>query len=327
MFSSVTRIILAAVISTLVLAGGAAADQWHISRSSGAVWVGSDTAQLVSLGPTTDVPGGATVMTGEGARLFLVRGTQTMLVGPNTVVTLPDSDSNGITTILEQAGEITFDVDRQKVKHFAVETPYLAAVVKGTNFNIRVDGEGGAVAVNRGLVEVHDLVTGDIVDTPVGQMAQVSGQNGQLTISGSGPRPNIRPGNPRAPLVKGLSREAVHTLQVAALEKQADPTPGLTPVTAAPRNDSAVAVVAAAGSGGSGGDDSGGNASSGSGGAHLDAVLTPLSPSAHKATRNFFDTWFRTEDGEGLSPQALASLFGLSIALAFGLAYFKGKFG
>ncbi len=322
MSSYVTRIVFGAVVSTLVLVGAAAADQWHISRSSGSVWVGSDTAQLVSLGPTTDIPAGATVMTGEGARVFLVRGTQTMLIGPDTVVTVPDGESGGITTVLEHAGEITFDVDRQKVKHFAVETPYLAAVVKGTNFTVHVDDQGGAVTVNRGLVEVSDLATGDTVDTPVGQRAYVSGKDAQLTVSGSGPRPVIRPGSPRAPLVDGLSQEKVHALQVAS----SNATPGLIPVTDA-RNDGVGAVVAAAGAGGSGGGDSGGNASGGSGGPHGDAMLTLPSPSPRAAKRNFFDAWFRGEEGKGLSTQALASIFGLSIALALGLAYFKGKFG
>ncbi len=325
MFSSVTRVVFAAVLSTLILVGGAAADPWHIAHSSGSVWVGSDTAQLVSLGPTTDVPGGATVMTGEGARVFLARGTQTMLIGPNTVVTLPDGDSNGITTVLERAGEITFDVDRQKVKHFAVETPYLAAVVKGTKFTVRVDDQGGAVAVDRGLVEVHALATGKTVDTPAGQMAQVRGQDAQLTVSGSGPRAVIRSGNPRAPLVKGLSPEAVHVLQVAALENSGNSTPGLTPVTA--RNDGALGAVAVAGSGGPGGGDSGGDISSGGGGTSADNVITLPRPSPPKAERSFFRTWFGGENGEGFSPQALASIFGLSIALALGLAYFRGRFG
>ncbi len=327
MSSYVTRVVFGAVVSTLVLVGAAAADQWHISRSSGSVWVGSDTAQLVSLGPTTDIPGGATVMTGEGARVFLVRGTQTMLVGPNTVVTLPDGDSHGITTVLEHAGEITFDVDRQTVKHFAVETPYLAAVVKGTNFTVHVDDQGGAVVVNRGLVEVSDLATGDTVDTPAGQRAHVSGQDAQLTVSGSGPRPVIRPGSPRAPRVKGFTREAVHTLQVAALDRSGGSSGGLTPVTANTGNDGAGAVVAAAGAGGSGGDDPGGNASGGSGGAHGDAILTRPSPSPRKTERGFFAAWFGGEEGQGFSPGALAGLFGLSVALALGLAYFKGKFG
>ncbi len=326
MFSSLTRVVFAAAIVTLVQVGAAAADQWHISRSSGSVWVGSDTAQLASLGPTTDIPAGATVMTGEGARVFLVRGTQTMLIGPNTIVTLPDSDSQGITTVLEHAGEITFDVDRQKVKHFAVETPYLAAVVKGTNFTIRVDEAGGAVAVNRGLVEVHDLATGDTVDTPVGQMARVSGQSGQLTVSGSGPPPAVRPGSPRAPLVKGYSRQAIHTLQVAALDRSDNPTPGLTPVKEAPKDGSA-AVVAAAGSGGSGGGDSGGSANGGSGGTGGGSALAPPRPLPPQSARSAFNRWFAGQDGEGLSANALAMIFGLSIALALGLAYFRGKLG
>ncbi len=207
MFSRFTRIGFAAVFASLLLIVGAAADQWHVTRSSGPIWFGSDVAQLAALGPTKDVPGGATVMTGEGGRALLVRGTQTMLVGPNTVVTLPESDTNGITTILQRAGEITFDVDRQKVKHFAVETPYLAAVVKGTKFTVRIDDAAGAISVDRGLVEVSDLATGDIADTPAGQMAEVSGPGARLTVSGSGPLAAVRPGKPRAPLVEPLIRD------------------------------------------------------------------------------------------------------------------------
>ncbi len=326
MFSIVRRGVLFAAISTLVLVGSAEADPWHVAQSSGSVWFGSDTAQLVSLGPTADVPGGATVMTGEGARAFLVRGSQTMLVGPNTVITLPDGDSHGITTVLERAGEVTFDVDRQTVKHFAVETPYLAAVVKGTKFTVHVDEHGATVAVERGLVGIQDLATGDTVDTPAGQTAQVDRQSAELTVSGSGPRPVIQPGNPRAPLVDGLSHESVHALQVAALDNSGNSTPGLTPLMQA-RDDGTGAVVAAAGSIGPGGDDSGGNASGGSGGGRGVAVLKTPGPSARMVERSFFSRWFAGEDGEGFSPQALASIFGLSIALALGLAFFKGKLG
>ena len=50
-------------------------------------------------------------------------------------------------------------------------------------------------------------------------------------------------------------------------------------------------------------------------------------PSPSKATRNSAVSWFGGYDGEGFSPQVLALIFALSIALAFGLAYFKGKLG
>ncbi len=327
MSGQMSRIFCAvAVMSMLAMVSSASADPWHVKQWTGSVWVGSDKAQLASLGPATDVPGGATVMTGEDARLFLVRGTQTMLIGPNTVVTLPDSDSKGITTVLEQAGEVTFDVDHQEVKHFAVETPYLAAVVKGTNFTVRVDDQVGTVAVNRGLVEVQNLKTGDSVDTPVGQTAEVNGRSGRLTVSGPGPRAVIQSGNPRDPLVKGLSRDAVHALQVVALRNAGGSATGLTPVTSAQNDGIGSAVIAAAGQNGPGGGDPG-NDAGGSGGNRGGSIVAPPSSSPPKAERNFLEAWFSGQDGGVLSSQVLVGIFGLSIALAFGLAYFKGKFG
>ena len=45
------------------------------------------------------------------------------------------------TTIIQQAGSILLEVEKRNVKHFQVETPYLAAVVKGTQFRVTV-GQG-----------------------------------------------------------------------------------------------------------------------------------------------------------------------------------------
>src|SRR3546814_7909473 len=41
--------------------------------------------------------------------------------------------------------------------HFGVQTPYLAAVVKGTTFSVTVDGTGASVQVVEGAVEVSTL--------------------------------------------------------------------------------------------------------------------------------------------------------------------------
>ncbi len=183
MFSHFSRTRLGAVLLSLIISGAASAEPWQIAQSSGPVWFGSEQTQLVSLGSTSDIPGGATVVTGDGGRVMLVRGEQTMLIGANAVVTVPDADEGGITTILQRSGEVTFDVDRQKVQHFAVETPYLAAVVKGTSFKVSVDGFEAAVAVDRGLVAVSDLITGEQVDTAQGQRASVSGPGAKLGIS------------------------------------------------------------------------------------------------------------------------------------------------
>lgn len=44
----------------------------------------------------------------------------------------------------------------ENVQHFAVQTPFLAAVVKGTKFTVVSSKTGAEVAVQRGNVEVED---------------------------------------------------------------------------------------------------------------------------------------------------------------------------
>ncbi len=69
-----------------------------------------------------------------------MRGEETILISPNSVVGLPTEKKDGLsTTIMQQAGSILLEVEKRNIKHFEVETPYLAAVVKGTQF--RVIGE------------------------------------------------------------------------------------------------------------------------------------------------------------------------------------------
>jgi hypothetical protein len=99
---------------------------------------------------------------------------------------------------------VEFNVDKRKVKHFAVETPYLAAVVKGTHFVVGAYGTSGVVKVARGRVEVTDLRTGQHVDVVPGQQATVTNGNG-LQIGGAGALDTIEPGKPRASLVGNLA--------------------------------------------------------------------------------------------------------------------------
>ena len=335
MFSYLTRTAFVAAVFVLVLIGAASADQWHIARSSGVIWVGSSTAQLVSLGPTTDVAGGATVMTGDDGRAFLVRGSQTLLIGPNTVVTLPDGDSNGITTILQRAGEITFDVDHQKIDHFKVETPFLAAVVKGTNFTVRVDDDGATVTVNRGLVEVTDLATGDMADTPAGQVAEVRGPAGKFTISGSGSLAVVKSGSPRAPLVDRLSSAKVRGLQVTALNNSKSEL-GLTLIAGddgAPGKTATAGLAAGASNNNGGGPDNpgGGATKDGANGqleASSDGGTGPLAiqgPSLLGAVDDARPSRSGRDEGEGLGPLVTALGLAGAIVLALGFAYFKER--
>ncbi|MBX9825711.1 MAG: FecR family protein [Xanthobacteraceae bacterium] len=177
---------------------------WRVSKSSGEVWIDAPGAQSVALSADTVLSPGASVRTGANGRVLLMRGTETIMVSPNSVMQIPaaKSGNSGMTTVLQRSGSLLFDVEKQNVRHFEVSTPYLAAVVKGTQFRVTVDEGGSRVEVLRGQVHVTDYKSGQRALVNPSQMAAVSlrGAPG-LALSGSGPMSPIESGSPQAPPV------------------------------------------------------------------------------------------------------------------------------
>jgi hypothetical protein len=186
--------------------GASAADDgvWSVSKASGEVWVATDGAQQASLSQDETLKPGDTIRTGRNGRVLLVRGEETILISPNSVVGLPAEKKEGLsTTIIQQAGSILLEVEKRNVKHFEVETPYLAAVVKGTHFSVTVSAGSTKVGVLRGQVEVSDFKTGQIAQVMPGQVATAfeHGKPG-LSLSGSGTLNPIEQGKPRASTIE-----------------------------------------------------------------------------------------------------------------------------
>jgi hypothetical protein len=143
---------------------------------------------------------GDTVRTGRTGRVLLKRGEEMIMVSPNSVVGVPAQNKEGLsTTIMQQAGSILLDVEKRNVKHFEVETPYLAAVVKGTQFRVTVNAGKTTVDVVRGQVEVADFKSGQIAQVMAGQQATAfaTGKTG-LSLGGPGTFAPIEPGKRRA---------------------------------------------------------------------------------------------------------------------------------
>jgi hypothetical protein len=160
-------------------------------------------AQPASLKQEDALKPGDTIRTGRHGRVLLVRGEESILIAPNSVIGVPAEKKDGLsTTIQQQAGSILLEVEKRNVKHFEVETPYLAAVVKGTQFSVTIDGASTRVEVSRGQVEVADFKSGQIAQVLPGQVATrfLNGKPG-LSLSGSGTFVPIEQGKPRAPSI------------------------------------------------------------------------------------------------------------------------------
>lgn len=198
-----------AFVAALMLgttSGASAADDgvWSVSKSSGEVWLAANAAQQVSLTQEGTLKAGDTIRTGRNGRVLLVRGEESILISPNSVVGLPAEKKEGLsTTIIQQAGSILLEVEKRNVKHFEVETPYLAAVVKGTQFSVTVNAGSTKVGVLHGQVEVSDFKTGQIAQVMPGQAATAfeHGKPG-LSLSGAGTFNPIEHGKPRTSTIE-----------------------------------------------------------------------------------------------------------------------------
>jgi hypothetical protein len=185
---------IAGVLSTV---SGAGAAEWTVAKLSGHVVIQAGPLRTAALTSGMTLQSGAVLIADKTGHALLVHGGDQMIVAPNSVIAVP-KDGGARTTVLERLREVELDVSHQSTPHFAVETPFLAALVKGTHFTVRVFRRGATVTVERGRVEVDDLLTGEKVDILPGQTALVQ-PGARLTISGAGPRLPIIQGTPAAP--------------------------------------------------------------------------------------------------------------------------------
>ena len=138
---------------------------WTISEASGRVVI-RDSAGDHPGARGAAVPAGATVMTGASARAILVRGQDFVTLSANARMRLPDAaKAGGLFQMIQEWGNALFRIEHRRDPHFAVQAPYLAAVVKGTTFSVTVTREGSSVQVIEGAVEAatadggaHELI-------------------------------------------------------------------------------------------------------------------------------------------------------------------------
>lgn len=166
---------------------GAAEGDWQVSKASQQVHytVDKTTWKPVKVGDI--IPNKAWISTGPRGRAQIVRGTESITFQPGTLAGI--FTNSGLferkTDVYQQVGTIDLEIEKRSRPHTTVETPFLAAVVKGTNFRVEVSKRNADVSVNRGLVQVTSFNSGQRADVGPGQSAAVDVSRG-MTVSGKG---------------------------------------------------------------------------------------------------------------------------------------------
>jgi hypothetical protein len=147
-----------ALVSTFFFAisPAAAKEFWVVTQLSGDARIVHGQTQPASLKVNAALVAGDLIITGPNGRATLSNEADYIVMAPRSELRLPAaSQPSGFTRVIQNLGTMLFRVKHTGVPHFAVDTPMLAAVVKGTTFTIVVDNNRSVVQVTQGVVEVR----------------------------------------------------------------------------------------------------------------------------------------------------------------------------
>jgi len=226
---SLLRVVAVAAAAVLLPSAGQADEtSWQISKASGEVFIVTDSGEEVPLGSISSIGVDQGIRTGNNGRALLTRGEDTIFLSPGTTIKTPAKTPDGLTSVLQTAGEIILQVGKKSSPHFEVQTPYLVALVKGTLFRVSLAPDHSDVTVQEGKVQVADPKTGQFALVLPGQQASVSASTPGLGLRGTGDIGPVQNGQPFKALSpvgwpsssNGAGNESFHRGEIAVDERQ-----------------------------------------------------------------------------------------------------------
>jgi hypothetical protein len=98
----------------------------------------------------------AAIRTGTDGSIDLRQGDTTIGVGPGTQLDFPaPAEAGPIDRVSQPSGNAYYGVGPRGSRKLRVETPYLVAVIKGTQFNVAVTPDSSTISLHEGRLEIH----------------------------------------------------------------------------------------------------------------------------------------------------------------------------
>ena len=173
--------ILASFVVVLTLTTAAAADRWTVLQTANRAFISTDGATWLPLRAGQEWPSGAWLRTGPRGRAILAKGRERIVYRANSLAALSQSKSGKKSKVTHRRGSLLLSVETRRRKHTSVVTPHLAAVVKGTIFEVTVSARQSRVRVDQGVVSVTN--DSGSIDVATGRIAASSGAAIEVSLA------------------------------------------------------------------------------------------------------------------------------------------------
>lgn len=172
-------------LSSITASSAADLQEWVAVQVDGSVEFKRGDPEWRPLRRGDTVIPGYEIRTGPNAKILLSRGSETITIEPESTLEFLPPGKGSVTRIFQKIGGAIFNIKKRNRKHFEVLTPHLVATVKGTEFSVKIDANGGTLNVTNGNVGVTNKKSGKSVDISAGQFAMVSGTSGAIATGGA----------------------------------------------------------------------------------------------------------------------------------------------
>jgi hypothetical protein len=115
----------------------------------------------------------ARIVTGHDGTLGMTQAGTTITVSNDTDVEIPAEavDGNLVARLVQHRGDVFYDVAPRDLGKLRVETPFLVAVIKGTQFSVAVQADRTTISLFEGQLEILTPDGSDIIQLDAGEIA------------------------------------------------------------------------------------------------------------------------------------------------------------
>lgn len=169
---SFTPIVLLLAFATAVLAqSGAGSNELMVRSTNGPVKVRLEERwQSPSSGMILNLP--SIVSTGTGGSAKLSQNETSMSIAANTAVEFFEAvPGEAMQRIVQERGNAFYDIAPRESNKLRVETAYLVAVIKGTQFDVTADANSSTITLFEGHLRIEAPDIADVVNITAGQIA------------------------------------------------------------------------------------------------------------------------------------------------------------